>query len=132
MGQIDDLNLWENGILYEKDGRPKWFRFWGEKYADALDIFHMDEDLTQADKDKLFKDVGIAFINSLFYFLCRANEENTYSTYKPHTRDGRILWNALKRDIDQSYRDYEIAKINGAKGGKAKKKRIDEETEETP
>jgi hypothetical protein len=130
MTNTDFLNEWDNGILYEKDGRPKWFKFWGEKYADALDIYHIDEDLSQSEKDKLFKDVGIAFINSLFYFLCRANEEERYSRYTPHTRDGRILWNALKRDIDQSYRDYEIAKINGAKGGRPRKETVDDE--ETP
>lgn len=100
-------------------GRPQWYKLWCEKYATALDIENLDTDLTQKEKNELFMEVGKVFINSLFYFM--AHDENEYSYYKPHTRDGRILWNALKRDIDQSYRDYELRVKNGAKGGRPKK-----------
>lgn len=101
------------------DGRPQWYKFWAEKYAIALDIEHIDEDLNPKEKNELFKEVGKAFINSLFYFL--GHDMGQYDEYKPGTRDGKILWNALKRDIDQSYRDYDKRVENGAKGGRPKK-----------
>ncbi len=101
-------------------GRPQWFKMWVEKYATALDIENLDDDLTQNEKDILFKEVGKVFINSMFYFM--GHDAGQWSEYKPQTRDGRILWNALKRDIDQSYRDYEMRVKNGAKGGRPPKK----------
>ena len=127
MVDTDYLNDWQgdNGecrYTEIEEGKPQWFKMWGEKYATALDIENLDNDLDPDEKEELFTDVGRAFINSLFYFMCRANEEERYSTYKPRTRDGRILWNALKRDIDQSYRDYELRVRNGAKGGRPPKK----------
>ena len=118
---IEDLNqyapLCEPSEI--ETGRPQWFKMWVEKYAAALDIDNLDNDLTQKEKEELFKEVGKAFINSLFYFLAHDKEE--YSAYKPSTRDGRILWNALKRDIDQSYRDYDKRVENGGKGGRPPK-----------
>ena len=100
-------------------GRPQWFKLWVEKYATALDIENLDNDLTAEEKELLFKDVGIAFINGLFYFL--GHDNGDWSEYKPHTRDGKIIWNALKRDIDQSYKDYDKRVIDGKKGGRPKK-----------
>ena len=127
MVDTEYLNEWQgdNGECRYTDieqGKPQWFKLWVEKYATALDIDNLDTDLTPPEKDKLFKDVGIAFINSLFYFLYRVDVESEIWEYKPKTRDGRILWNALKRDIDQSYRDYEERVRNGAKGGRPPKK----------
>lgn len=118
MDELYRFNDAENGDM--TNGRPQWYKLWAEKYATALDIENLDIDLTPAEKDKLFKEVGMVFINSLFYFL--AHDKGEYSYYKPSTRDGRILWNALKRDIDQSYRDYDLRVINGAKGGRPPKK----------
>ena len=101
------------------EGRPQWFKLWVEKYSTALDIENLDTDLTQKEKDTLFKEVGRVFINSLFYFM--GHDAGVWEEYKPQTRDGKILWNALKRDIDQSYRDYELRVQNGAKGGRPPK-----------
>lgn len=115
--ELYQYNDAESGDL--ANGRPQWYKLWGDKYADALDIEHIDEDLTPEEKEELFYEVGKAFINSLFYF--KQHDEANYSYYKPSTRDGRILWNALKRDIDQSYRDYDLRVKNGAKGGRPKK-----------
>lgn len=116
----DNLNEWnEYGDGETSTGRPQWYKLWCEKYADALDIENIDKDLTPEEKDVLFKEIGKVFINSLFYFF--GHDEGKWSEYKPSTRDGRILWNALKRDIDQSYRDYDLRVQNGAKGGRPPK-----------
>ena len=120
MSDINTLNEWNQ---YDEgdtaNGRPQWYKLWVEKYAVALDIENLDTDLTPQEKEVLFRDVGKVFINSLFYFL--AHDEGKYREYRPSTRDGRILWNALKRDIDQSYRDYDKRVINGKRGGRPKK-----------
>lgn len=121
---IEQLYEWselEEGDL--ANGRPQWFKCWALKYADALDIDFLDDDLTQKEKIVLFQEVGKAFINALFYF--RDHDEEKYLSYKPNTRDGRILWHALKRDIDQSYRDYDKRVENGRKGGRPKKEQTE-------
>ena len=100
-------------------GRPQWCKLWADKYAVALDIENLNNDLSEKEKDDLFREVGKAFINGMIYFL--AHDEKSCIVYKLKTRDGRILWNALKRDIDQSYRDYEKSVENGKKGGRPKK-----------
>lgn len=117
LSELYEYNNAETGDM--ANGRPQWFKLWADKYADALDIENLDNDLTKTQKDKLFMDVGRAFINALFYHI--QHDEERYDYYKPLTRDGRIIWNALKRDIDQSYRDYELRVINGAKGGRPPK-----------
>jgi hypothetical protein len=122
MVEMDNLNEWNDPDYHYtniEEGRPQWFKLWVEKYVAALDIENLDEDLTPQEKDKLFKEVGKAFINALFYFV--GHDEGRWNEYRPGTRDGRILWNALKRDIDQSYRDYELRVKNGAKGGRPPK-----------
>lgn len=121
MSNVSDvLNEWnEYSDGDTSNGRPQWYKMWCEKYAAALDIENLDNDLTPKEKDVLFTEVGKVFINSLFYFL--EHDKGEYSYYKPSTRDGRILWNALKRDIDQSYKDYYLRVENGAKGGRPKK-----------
>lgn len=121
--EIENLYEW-NGEKEDlqgmfTNGRPQWFKLWVEKYAVALDIAHLDEDLDPLDKLSLFEDVGRVFINSLSYFL--GHDEGKWAEYKPHTRDGRVLWNALKRDIDASYRDYDQRVVNGGKGGRPKR-----------
>ena len=125
MVDTDYLNDWqgESGECRYTEidaGRPHWFKMWVEKYAIALDIDNLDTEYTPAKKDEVFKDVGIAFINAMFYFLYRVDVESEIWSYAPKTRDGRVLWNALKRDIDQSYRDYEKRVKNGARGGRPK------------
>ena len=122
--ELYEYNPYEEGDL--SNGRPPWFKLWGEKYADALDVDNLDEDLTQQEKQKLFTEVGKAFINALLYFKSVNNGESTYGTYKAGTRDGRIVWNALKRDIDQSYRDYYKRRENGKKGGRPRKTDTDD------
>lgn len=111
--------------MYEGDdtpsGRPQWFKLWACKYADALDIDNLDDDLPPEEKEEFFAEVGRAFINAMFYFHTYAYGETEYATYKLHTRDGRIIWNALKRDIDQSYKDYAERVAYGRKGGRPKK-----------
>ena len=97
--------------------RPQWFKLWGEKYATALDIYNLD-DLPDEEKLELFTDIGIAFVNALFYFM--GHDEGKWFEYKAKTREGRVLWNALRRDIDQSYRDYDRRVENGSKGGRPK------------
>ena len=126
MVDTEYLNEWngedgENRYTEIDEGKPQWFKLWVEKYATALDIDNLDTDLNPKEKDELFKNVGIAFINALFYFLYRVDVESEIWEYKPKQRDGRILWNALKRDIDQSYRDYEMRVKNGCKGGRPRK-----------
>lgn len=121
--EIENLNEW-NGEKEDlqgmfTNGRPQWFKLWVEKYATALDIEHLDEDLDPLDKISLFEDVGRVFINSLSYFL--GHDKGKWAEYKPLTRDGRVLWNALKRDIDASYRDYDQRVVNGGKGGRPKR-----------
>lgn len=103
-----------------ESGRPQWFKLWVEKYATCLDIENLDEDLTDEEKAVLFEEMGKVFINALFYFM--GHDAGKYSYYKPSTRDGRIIWNALKRDIDQSYKDYDGRVENGKKGGRPPKK----------
>ena len=124
MVDADQLNEWQDPDYPNssiEQGRPQWFKLWAEKYADALDIENLDADLSQAEKQVLFQEVGKAFINALFYFMANAQDKSQYSSYRPSTRDGRILWNALKRDVDQSYRDYYERVRNGAKGGRPRK-----------
>lgn len=116
------------GLL--SDGRPGWYKFWVEKYATALDIENLDADLTPKEKETFFKEVGMCFINSMFYFL--GHDEGRWAEYKPKTRDGKILWNALKRDIDQSYRDYEKRVADGKKGGRPKKTPTQEQANDLP
>jgi len=101
------------------DGSPQWFKLWAIKYADALDIDHLDDDLDPEEKHELFTNVGKAFINAIFYFKHRSLGANDLY-YTINSRDGRIIWNALKRDIDQSYLDYLKRVENGAKGGRPK------------
>ncbi|SEL89450.1 hypothetical protein SAMN04487770_12020 [Butyrivibrio sp. ob235] len=115
---ISELNQW-NDSEEVSSGRPQWYKMWVEKYATALDIENLDNDLTPKEKQTLFIEIGKVFINSLFYFM--GHDEGRWSEYKPSTRDGRILWNALKRDIDQSYRDYEKRVENGKTGGRPPK-----------
>lgn len=115
---IDHLNEYLNGSFADR-GHPQWFKLWADKYADALDIENLDNCFTAEEKELFFADVGVAFINSLFYFRDINTED--FSEYKLRTRDGRVLWNALKRDIDQSYRDYIKRVQNGTKGGRPRK-----------
>lgn len=118
-----ELYEWNNTDEMEPEiesGKPKWYKLWVDKYFDAIDIENLDEDLTPEEKEILFREVGKAFINSLFYFM--QHDEESHSFYKPHTRDGKIIYNALKRDIDQSFRDYEKRVIDGRKGGRPPKK----------
>lgn len=120
----ENLNEWnEYGEGELSTGRPQWFKLWVEKYACALDIEHLDTDLTPKERERLFIELGKVFINGLFYFW--GHDKGEYLYYKPSTRDGRILWNALKRDIDQSYRDYEQRVANGKKGGRPPKELFD-------
>lgn len=114
---LSNYNEYHNGDMVT--GRPQWFKLWVDKYATALDIENLDNDLTPQEKRKLFEEIGKVFINSLFYFM--GHDEGEWCEYKPNTRDGRILWNALKRDIDQSYRDYDLRVKNGSMGGRPKK-----------
>ncbi len=114
----EDLE-WDDPSLREvPSGRPQWFKLWVDKYAAALDIENIDNDLTPDEKEILFREVGKVFINSMFYFI--GLPEGQYREYTPSTRDGRILWNALKRDIDQSYRDFEKRVAKGKLGGRPK------------
>ncbi len=119
---IDYLNEWnkpeDDHFTEIEQGRPQWWKMWPEKYATALDIENIDKDLTAKEKQKLFEEVGKAFINSMFYFL--QHEQAKYSAYEPGSRDGRILWNALKRDIDNSYKDYQLRVEHGKRGGRPK------------
>lgn len=117
MDTLNEYNNAESGDM--ANGRPQWFKLWVEKYATALDIENLDNDLTPKDKQVFFEEVGKVFINSLSYFL--GHDEGKWNEYKPKTRDGRILSNALKRDIDQSYRDYDLRVKNGGKGGRPPK-----------
>lgn len=114
---LSNYNEYGNGDMVT--GRPQWFKLWVDKYATALDIENLDNDLTPQEKRKLFEEIGKVFINSLFYFM--GHDEGEWCEYKPSTRDGRILWNALRRDIDQSYRDYDLRVKNGSMGGRPKK-----------
>lgn len=118
---VDELNEWNEYADGElSTGRPQWYKLWVDKYVAALDPENLDKDLTPKEKDALFKEIGKVFISSLLYFM--GHDKGEYSYYKPSTRDGRILWNALKRDIDQSYRDYDKRVIDGKKGGRPPKK----------
>ena len=114
---LNNYNEFGNGDMVT--GRPQWFKLWVDKYATALDIENLDNDLTPNEKQQLFEEIGKVFINSLSYFL--GHDEGRWCEYKPSTRDGRVLWNALKRDIDQSYRDYDLRVKNGSMGGRPKK-----------
>lgn len=125
MDELYRFNDVESGDMI--NGRPQWYKLWVEKYATALDIENLDVDLSPTEKRKLFEEIGKVFINSLFYFM--GHDEGRWSEYKPSTRDGRILWNALKRDIDQSYKDYDKRVENGAKGGRPRSK-PDDSTDE--
>ena len=52
-----DLNEWndvESGDL--SNGRPQWYKLWVEKYATALDIENLDDDLDPEEKEELFMD----------------------------------------------------------------------------
>ncbi len=109
-----------NAYDEEQDaGRPTWFRCWCEKYANALDIYNLNNDLTQEERGQLFAEVGSVFANAMLYFL--RHDEEYWRNYKPRTRDGRILWNLLKADIDKAYRDYAERVRNGKKGGRPPK-----------
>ena len=123
MIDTDYLNEWNNAESGDLiTGRPQWFKLWAEKYSVALDIDFWDEEYTDKEKKEFFEDIGRCFVNSLFYYNCLNRDENKYSMYSPKTHFGRILWHALKRDIDQSFRDY-IKKVeNGKKGGRPPKK----------
>ena len=101
-----------------KNGRPQWFKVWAEKYAVALDIENIDEEFADDPDGKLefFEEVGKCFINALLFFKDHDNEE--YQYYRPKTRDGRILWNALKHDVDQTFIDYDKRVQDGKKGGR--------------
>ena len=122
MTNLDDLNEFEPNREHGfeiNSNRPQWFKLWAEKYATALDIEHLSEDLSPEELGNLFFSIGKVFINALFYFF--GHDEGHWKEYKPQTRDERVLWNALKRDIDQSYRDYDKRVENGSKGGRPKK-----------
>ena len=50
----DVLNEWTDYSDGEtSNGRPQWFKLWVEKYATALDIENIDEDLTPKEKNVL-------------------------------------------------------------------------------
>lgn len=115
---IDKLNDWEESCCMSCENRPQWFKLWADKYIDALDIINLDKDLTPEQKEEVFKDIGMAFINALFYFAFRSGHEDSVWKYATKTREGRVVTNALKRDIDQSYKDYEKRVADGKKGGR--------------
>lgn len=119
---IEELYSYDNGCD-GGDNKPQWFKLWVSKYFDALDIENLDKDLNPDEKNDLFVEVGKAFISALFYFSQHNNK--TFRYYKPGTRDGRILLNALKRDIDQSYREYYKRVADGKKGGRPPKAKYD-------
>ena len=102
MLDISHLNEWNEENVWNtiESGRPQWFKLWVEKYAVALDIEYLDEDLTPEQKEIVFRDIGAIFINALSYFM--GYDKGEWYEYEPKTREGRTLWHALKRDIDQS------------------------------
>lgn len=120
-----ELYMWDSDYI---DGRvPPWFKLWGQKYGDILDLDNIDEEYQGIDKELLFKDMGKAFINALLYFhdfaRGQVNEDGfSYRSYKMDTRDGRHIYNALKRDIEASYKDYQDSIKNGHKGGRPRKR----------
>lgn len=125
MRSIEELYEWAGdaedlqGLF--STGKPQWFSFWALKYADALDIENIDYDLDEVEKEELFRDVGVSIINALLYFKNWEDSHGNFSYIAPMTRDGRILSNALKRDIDQAYIAYYKRKIDGKKGGRPPK-----------
>lgn len=102
----------------EKDKQAPWFGVWAEKYAQRLGIESFEEDLTQEQKDEIFRDIGIDFINALYLFL--GYDETFLNRYKPKTRDGKLVWYSFQEDIEQSlekYRKRQQAAIDGANKG---------------
>ena len=112
----DTFGVDQTGLY--KNGRPQWFKLWVEKYSIALGIENIDEEFANDPdgKAEFFEEVGKCFINALLFFKDHDNDE--YQCYKLHTRDGRILWNALKHDVDQTYIDYDKRVQDGKKGGR--------------
>ncbi len=109
------MNMDEMNLRNEETGRPMWFKVWPEKYVTALDLGNLDEDLTAEEREVLFTEVGKAFINGLLFF------QGEKEVYTIRSRDGKIVWNNLKQDIKQAFRDYEKRVEDGKKGGRPPK-----------
>lgn len=126
-----NASILEKGFLnefqYESKllGAPQWFKLWAEKYATALDVDTLEDELEQSDYEKVCRDIGTAFVHALRYFMHHdeLKERPEINFFRPETRDGRHIWNAFKRDIDQAYRDYEKRVVDGAKGGRPRQER---------
>ena len=56
MSNVSDLNEWNEYCDGElSTGRPQWFKMWCEKYAAALDIENLDNDLTPTESQTVVR-----------------------------------------------------------------------------
>lgn len=102
------------------ESAPQWIKLWVEKYCDDICIEDIEELYpTDEEETELVLDVGKAFISALSYYKSQITGEE-YRVYKM-SRDARRLYNSFKRDIDQSFNDYELRVENGKKGGRPPK-----------
>ena len=108
--------------MYDYDNMPQWFKLWGIKYYEDMLVEDIEELYpTDSEKIKYFAEIGKAFVNAINYYV--NHNEESYLTYifDDHIKDGKRLFMSLKRDINQSYRDYEARVENGKKGGRPPK-----------
>lgn len=90
-----------------KEGRPEWFKFWRYN-RQLLDIEQLS-----------IESRGVVFTNMMRYFDGEAD------ALLPMTTAEAIAFNVLKRNVDESFSDYderkETNRINGEKGGRPPK-----------
>lgn len=110
--------------MAKKEKRPIWYHLFAEDLYHILDVENLDSDPDFVNnprrKDQLFNDLGRALLNSLIYFkdYYEYGGEDPQAEYPIESRDGRIVYNALKRGIVYSYEEYEERVENGKKGGR--------------
>lgn len=107
-------------LFVDQDGKtvvPFWWQFHPTQIMDYYDFYDADT-LTSAieEEPQMRAEIGTALINTILYHI----DHN--SDLLSMNKDERRLFNNLKQYSDKSWSDLEKFKASGAKGGKAKAK----------
>lgn len=97
--------------------KPTWIRFNVAEFIQHFQVQDTEDVMSLIEEDsELTEELGYLFWNMLLYSVDRNNR-----LFKPSSRETRLLFNIIKRGIDNSYARYEQCVENGKKGGRPKK-----------
>ena len=105
--------------------KPTWIRFNVLEFIQHFEIENADDVLELIEEDpEITEKMGYLFWNMLLYSCDREN-----ALFKPENREQRLLFNIIKRGVDNSYARYDQLCENGKKGGRPKKELAVEDEE---